>query len=87
LYLCARRGAPIKTIQKSFRFLPSRGRFSLHFSIFFGENAAEPAIDFWTFGFFCRGPKVQNSPPADGEVLCEPDGWRVGNYRIVKERS
>jgi hypothetical protein len=43
-----------------------------------------------TFGlldFLAAVQKSKTRRPADGERLRVPDGWRVGDVRIVKERS
>jgi hypothetical protein len=55
LDLRARRGAPIKAVQKSAACRALAGESSRRFSRFSGEKSLGTAIDFWTFGI---GPKV-----------------------------
>jgi hypothetical protein len=55
----ARRGGPIKAVQKSFRFPPVVARLSLCFSMFCDEIGWKNGGDFWISGRARPGPKVQ----------------------------
>lgn len=57
LHLRERRGAPSKTIQKSFRSPASRSRFSLRFSIFFDKPPLKRQSTFGLFDFFAAVQK------------------------------